>query len=89
MVELTKQVAGKLERKTAVDEKFVYRLARCSSAHLNPLAAFAGGVLGQEVDLLLMRGYRPPCAAVLMLAPCCCQVLKACSGKFTPLSQVH
>merc|ERR1719499_2038386 len=43
-------------------KKTLARLARCSSAVINPMAALFGGIVGQEV-------------------------LKACSGKFTPIKQ--
>jgi ubiquitin-activating enzyme E1 len=45
-----------------LDTALMARMARCCSAELNPMAALAGGVVGQEV-------------------------LKACTGKFMPISQ--
>lgn len=50
------------EFKTEINADLALKLARCSSGLINPMAAFLGGILGQEV-------------------------LKACSGKFTPIQQ--
>jgi len=51
-----------LEEVSDDQKKTLARLARCSSAIINPMAALFGGIVGQEV-------------------------LKACSGKFTPIKQ--
>jgi ubiquitin-activating enzyme E1 len=50
------------EYKTQLDEVRTRKLARCACASISPMAAFLGGILGQEV-------------------------LKGCSGKFTPIQQ--
>jgi len=57
---IAKQMAS--ERKAEVDDKFIVRVSRCAGAVINPMCAFLGGVLGQEV-------------------------IKACSGKHTPIVQ--
>lgn len=62
VVALAEAFAQKHFPSEKLDTKKLYRLARCSSAVLSPMAAFAGGVVGQEV-------------------------LKGCSGKFTPMQQ--
>jgi len=54
--------AALLEDASPEQKKTLMRLARCSSAVINPMAALFGGIVGQEV-------------------------LKACSGKFTPIKQ--
>merc|ERR1719195_884816 len=54
--------AAFLEEVSDEHKKTLARLARCSSAVINPMAALFGGIVGQEV-------------------------LKACSGKFTPIQQ--
>jgi hypothetical protein len=59
VVQLAKDFAASLEeKKVALDDTLLYRLARCSSAQINPMAAFLGGVVGQVsllYSLLLWR----------------------------------
>eukprot|EP00906_Rhabdomonas_costata_P022806 RCo032857 len=62
IVALARQVIAKYPSFGPLKEKAVSTLALTCSGNLNPMAAFLGGFVAQEV-------------------------LKACSGKFTPLSQ--
>ncbi|ETO26862.1 ubiquitin-like modifier-activating enzyme 1 [Reticulomyxa filosa] len=63
VVQKAKEIENAEEGKSSLNEKILFGLARCSSAVINPMAAFLGGVVGQEV-------------------------LKACTGKFSPIHQI-
>eukprot|EP00462_Mataza_sp_D1_P025955 CAMPEP_0175127644 /NCGR_PEP_ID=MMETSP0087-20121206/4495_1 /TAXON_ID=136419 /ORGANISM="Unknown Unknown, Strain D1" /LENGTH=1019 /DNA_ID=CAMNT_0016409633 /DNA_START=13 /DNA_END=3072 /DNA_ORIENTATION=- len=63
VLQLAQAVAATFEVETSVETDDTWlHLARCASAQLAPMAAFLGGVMGQEV-------------------------LKAITGKFTPIDQ--
>lgn len=59
VLELANQIGTTLECETKIDARIWLQSARCGGARLNPMAAFLGGIIGQEVLKAITDKFNP------------------------------